>query len=68
MYRKLRARIMELFGTQGDFADAMDMGRITLNTKLNGKSDWTASEIVKACELLEIELSEAWLYFFNEEI
>lgn len=68
MFRKLRARIMEYYGTQENFADAMDMGRITLNTKLNGKSDWTASEIVKACKLLDIPMVDAWLYFFTEEV
>lgn len=66
MYRKLRGKIVEVYGTQDAFSGAMEMSKVTLNLKLNCKSDWTAPEIVKACELLSIPLSEAWLYFFAE--
>lgn len=63
-YAKLRGRIVEKFRTQSAFAEAMGMNVATLNGKLNNRSQWTADEIAKACDLLDIPLSEAHLYFF----
>ena len=64
-YAKLRGRIREKFGTQSEFAEAMNMNRSTLSLKLSGKSDWTALEIEQACSLLEVPLAEAHAYFFT---
>lgn len=64
-YAKLRGKIKEKFGSQDNFAEAMGMDRSTLSLKLNGKSDWTRTEIEKACALLDIPLSEAYAYFFT---
>lgn len=63
-YAKLRGRIVEKFGTQGAFAEAMGWRDALLSAKLNNKSEWAFSEVMKACELLDIPLSEAHLYFF----
>ena len=63
-YAKLRGIILEKFGTQSAFAEAMGKDKATINAKLNNKRQWTAEEIAKACELLEIPLSEAHEYFF----
>lgn len=63
-YAKLRGKIVEVFRTQSAFAKAMGMNTATVNSKLNNKSQWTADEITKACELLNIPLSEAHEYFF----
>lgn len=63
-YAKLRGRIVEKFGSQGAFAAAMDWREALLSAKLNNKSKWEFSDVMKACGLLEIPLSEAHLYFF----
>jgi hypothetical protein len=63
-YAKLRGRIIEKFGSQGAFAAAMEWREALLSAKLNNKSEWAFAEVMKACELLEIPLSEAHLYFF----
>ena len=55
---------MEKFGTQAAFAAAMGWREALLSAKLNNKSQWTFAEVMKACELLEIPLEEAHLYFF----
>ena len=65
MYRKLKGKIKEVFGTQEAFAKAMEMGKATLSQRLNGSVEWKVSEIAKACDLLHIPLTEAHLYFFN---
>lgn len=66
-YSKLKGRIREKFGKQEPFARAMDMDPSTLSKKLNNGSQWTRPEIEKACELLEIPISEAHDYFFCSE-
>lgn len=63
-YSKLRGRIVEKFGSQGKFAEAMEWREALMSAKLNNKSEWAFADVMKACELLEIPLSEAHLYFF----
>lgn len=67
-YQKLKARIMEKFKTQGAFAEAMGMSLPALNQRLNGAIEWKSPEIVKACELLDINLTDAHMYFFVKKV
>ena len=63
-YAKLRGRIVEKFGSQSAFAEKLGWRDALLSAKLNNKSEWAFAEVMKACELLEIPLNEAHLYFF----
>lgn len=63
-YAKLRGRIVEKYGTQGAFAAAMGWREALLSAKLNNKSAWTFTEVMKACKLLDIFQHEAHEYFF----
>ena len=65
---KLKGRIIEKFGTQRNFAKAMGMSERTLSLKLDNQVDWKQSEIVKACELLEIPKEEIADYFFTLKV
>lgn len=67
-YLKLKAKIMEEYKTQSAFAVAMGMSLTALNQRLNGMVEWKTKEIVKACDLLEIDLTEAWKYFFIKTV
>lgn len=67
-YLKLKAKIMETYKTQEAFAKAMEMSLTALNQRLNGVVDWKTTEVVKACELLGVDLSDAWIYFFNQKV
>ena len=64
-YSKLRGRIVEFFGTNAAFADAMGIDRSSLSFKLNNKTPWKREEIEQACILLEIPIEEVHLYFFS---
>lgn len=64
-YSKLRGRIKEIFGTQDNFADALNMGRVSLSQRLTGKLEFTQEEIMKSCELLEFDPSEIPSYFLR---
>lgn len=63
-YAKLRGRIVEKFGSQSAFAEKIGWREALLSAKLNNKSKWEFTEVMKACELLEIPVEEAHLYFF----
>ena len=65
---KLKGRIIEKFGTQGNFAKVMGMSERTVSLKLDNQVDWKQSEIVRACELLEIPKEEIADYFFTLKV
>lgn len=65
-YSKLRGRIVEIFGTNKAFADAMKWDYSTVSFKLNNKTTWKREEIEKACILLHIPIEEVHLYFFSK--
>ena len=65
MYPDLRGRIRARYSTQAAFAQAMALSECVLSQKLNGRSEWTAEEMRRACELLEIPAAEIHIYFFD---
>ncbi len=66
-YARLRGRIRAIYHTQAAFAKSMGLSECALSQKLNGHTEWTADEIRKACEILEIPADELHLYFFYAE-
>ena len=67
-YSKLNGRIVERFGSQAKFAEAMGISEHIISQKVNNKTTWKNTEIHKACELLGIQNSEVGQYFFNREV
>lgn len=67
-YSKLLGKIKEVYGTQEAFAEAMGVSLSAINLRLNGKVEWKAPDIAKACELLHIPLEDAHLYFFTLKV
>ena len=65
---KLKARIVEKFGTQKAFCEAVGMYESTLSRYLSSGKDWKGSKLIKACELLEIPASEVDAYFFEPAV
>lgn len=63
-YSELRGRIRTVFGTQAAFAEAMRLSECAVSQKLNGRSEWAADEIRRACELLSILPENLPRYFF----
>lgn len=63
-YKRLKLKIKEVFDTQEAFAKAMAMSKTALNQRLNGTVEWKTSDIARACDLLNIPLADAHLYFF----
>lgn len=63
-FRKLSIRIIEDFGTQSLFAERMGLSERSLSLKLNSKREFKTSEILKACDLLDIPREDIPSYFF----
>lgn len=64
-YQKLKARIIEKYGTQGNFARELNTSEITVSKKICDKVPFTHSDIVKWCEVLEIDQDDIGAYFFT---
>lgn len=67
-YNKLRGRIVEKYGTQSAFSEAMNMSNGSLTNKLASKSYFSADEIATACELLDVPAAEVSTYFFTRKV
>jgi transcriptional regulator with XRE-family HTH domain len=67
LFYRLRGLISDRFGTQAAFAEAVGLSPAALSARLNGATEWTRSEIEKACTALDIPLTEAAVYFFCSE-
>ena len=67
-YSKLRGKIKEIYNTQDAFAEKLGIGRVTLSSRLNNSSDFSQTEMFKACRLLSIDLKEVSAYFFTLKV
>ena len=66
-YNKLLGRIKEIYGTQEKFAEALGIGRVSLSQRLNNKLDFSQTEMLKSCQLLDIQTDKIAIYFFQCE-
>ena len=67
-YNKLRGRIVEIYGSQIEFAKAMKWSERTLSLKMNGKIPWKQTDIVTAVRLLGLSETDIQEYFFAVEV
>lgn len=65
-YSKLKGKIIEVYGSQKDFAAALKKDSATISQKLSGKIQWKREEIVDVCSVLNIPLEEVSEYFFSK--
>lgn len=61
---KLQSRIIERFGTQASFAEALGMDKTTLSKLISEGREWKGSKMMRAVELLEIPNDQIDEYFF----
>ena len=65
---KLKARIVEKYGDQKSFAEALGITESSLSRILNEGRDWKGSVLMKAIELLEIPAVQVDSYFFEIDV
>lgn len=63
-YNKLRGRIVEKYGTQEKFAEAIGMTKQGISLKMTGKTSFSQNDINRWCELLDIRTEQISDYFF----
>lgn len=63
-YAELRGLIRARYKTNGSFAKDLSISECSLSKKLNGASEWTATEMKSACKLLGIPPEKLHHYFF----
>lgn len=64
-YRKLRGRIIELFGTQEAFARKIGLSKNSMSLKMNGHTSFSQADVKLWSELLGIKTDEIGQYFFT---
>lgn len=67
-YDKLKGRVKEIFDTQENFANAINISTTSLNYKLNNKKKWTQNEIYNSILVLQIPNNEIINYFFTKKV
>lgn len=69
-FDKVRGRIREKIGSEAKFAEMIGTSPASLSAKFNNKSDFSASEIIRACDedVLDIPLDEIGINFFNQKL
>ena len=67
-YNKLRGRIVEKFGNQSEFANAMGLSERTISLKINGKRPWKQEEILKAIQILGLTDDDIQDDFFTLKV
>lgn len=67
-YRKLKGKIVEVYGTQKRFAEVNDMSDRSMSLKLNNGIGLSQEEILDWCCKLQIDVSDVPLYFFTPKV
>ena len=65
-YRKLRGRIIDIYGSQKKFSETIDLSEQSITAKLNGRSDFSQADILKWSDALLIDKNDIGTYFFNQ--
>lgn len=65
---KLKGRIVEKYGSQKAFADAIHKTETTVNNKLNDKRGMTQEDIIEWANALEIGVNDIGAYFFAQKV
>lgn len=65
-FRKLRARMVEKFGSVSAFSRAYGRSKQLIYNKLAGRVELTMEDIRMMCEMLEIQPGEIGEYFFAD--
>lgn len=69
-FSKLRGRIKEKLGNESKFAEKLEISPASLSSKFNGRTDFTSSEISRACEedVLDLSINEIGENFFTRKL
>lgn len=63
-YAKLRGRIVEKYGTMDAFGNKLNISKVQMSKKMNGKAGFSQSDIVQWSKLLDIDLCDVGSFFY----
>lgn len=66
-YGKLKGRIVEKFGSQSRFAEALGTTENTVSRKMQSKVEFSKEDMIKWAKLLDIPKDDIPDYFFCAE-
>lgn len=64
-YNKLRGRIVEKFGTIDSFSKELNISKVQLSKKLNGRAGISQSDIITWSNMLDIDTNDIGIFFFT---
>jgi Helix-turn-helix. len=67
-YNKLRGRIVELYGTQGNFAQKLGVSKNSVSRKMNCQTEFSQADIIKWSILLNVHKDEYGEYFLPKKL
>ncbi|MCI8486821.1 MAG: DUF739 family protein [Clostridia bacterium] len=67
-YSKLRGKIVEKFGSISAFCQEIELSEPSIHSKLKHRTEFTQSQIIKSCILLDIQLKDMFIYFFDYKV
>lgn len=63
-YRKLRGRIIEMYGTMDAFSKHINRSKVSVSNKMTGNSGFSQEDIETWGEALDIPMEQYGPYFF----
>lgn len=67
-YKKLRGRIIEKYGSNKEFAEAINKKPCAISHLLNGTLRFTQEVIDEWCKALDIVQDDIGIYFFSPKV
>jgi transcriptional regulator with XRE-family HTH domain len=67
-YNKLRGRIVEICGSQAEFARRIGQSEQIITAKLSGRSSFTQDNIIAWSNVLDIDQNDIGSYFFAPKL
>ena len=64
-YKKLRGIIVERYGSQSEFSKVIGVSKQSVSKKINGKTEFSQTDIRKWSEPLDIAFDDYGKYFFT---
>lgn len=64
-YPKLKGRIVEKYGSQENFCEAVGLSSVSVSKKMTGQTGFSQKDILKWCELLDIDIKEIGDFFYS---
>lgn len=65
-FARLRGRIVEKYGSQSKFAEAVGLSKNITNKKLQGKVGFSRDDMERWAELLDVEVDDIGRFFFEK--